>query len=190
MIDRMKESRKLTHGWFVLPDRPGDRTLEQQLEGLSPLLAEVDGKSVLDVGCAEGLISHECARRGAILVHGIEFVGSAVAKARELTGDLPCDFFHDDANIYEPKLRYDIVLLLAVLHKLVNPTEACIRLASAAKELCVVRMGLTGKETIIDGRSGSNAHYIGRTMRQRGFEMVQMTQGPLSEETWYYRRKT
>jgi len=184
-----KDARKLTHGWFVTPDRPGDRTLEQQLEGLGSLTASVSGKTILDVGCAEGLIGHELARRGALLVHGLDFVETAVLTARELAGDLPCDFFHEDANEYEPKLQYDIVLLLAVLHKLKNPTEACTRLASAARELCVIRMGLTGRETIVDGRSEYNPHYIGKAMRRMGFEMTEMTEGPLAEETWYYRRK-
>ena len=46
-------------GWFSTKGRLGDRTLKQQLMGLDPLFAECKGKTVLDVGCAEGLISIE-----------------------------------------------------------------------------------------------------------------------------------
>ena len=50
-------------GWFVTDGRAGDRTLAQQLVGLDKI--NVQGATVLDVGCAEGLISIEMAKRGA-----------------------------------------------------------------------------------------------------------------------------
>ena len=54
-----KAKKIATIGWFTTAKRPGDRTLEQQLVGLDKVLAEVAGKTVLDAGCAEGLISME-----------------------------------------------------------------------------------------------------------------------------------
>ena len=56
-------------GWFVINHdkaghRDGDRSLEQQMRGLEKLVREVHGKTVLDIGCAEGLISMALVRAG------------------------------------------------------------------------------------------------------------------------------
>lgn len=183
-LDRME-----SHGWFTLPGHPGDRTLEQQLTGLEQLILEVKGKTVLDVGCAEGLVGITCAKAGALSTHGIEIVHKHVVFAVGYKGDLPCTFEKADANEYVPRQQYDIVLMLAVLHKLKNPTEACIRFAKAAKNLCIIRMGADKAEIIVDARSLYVPHFIGVTMREQGFVMERMERGPYNECTWYYRRR-
>lgn len=115
--------------WFKVGAKPGDRTLDQQLMGLDPLFAEIEGKSVLDVGCAEGLIAIECARRGASAVTGFEIRSAAVETARKLVKTLAgvgqVYFETGDANHYPPNARYDVVLMLAVLHKLRDPSAMC-----------------------------------------------------------------
>lgn len=185
---KKKLERIRNHGWFNLPDHPGDRTIEQQMIGLRPLLSEVKGKAVLDVGCAEGLVGMECAKAGAARVHGIEIVQKHVYFARDYCRELPCTFEEADANHYDPQEKYDVVLMLAVLHKLKDPTASCIRLARACTNLCVVRMGPDKKEVIIDARSDNTPHYIGDTMRQLRFVVETMQSGPFGECTWYYRK--
>jgi hypothetical protein len=37
-------------------------------------------------------------------------------------------------------MMFDVVLLLAVLHKLRDPSAACARFARQARDLCVVRL--------------------------------------------------
>lgn len=184
-----KEARKLVHGWFVTPDRPGDRTLEQQMTGLGPLLAEVEGKTLLDVGCAEGLISIECARAGAASTFGFDYFEWHLPISESLAQGLPCKFARLDANEWNPPEQYDIVLLLAVLHKLKDPTAACEKFAGAARDLCVIRLSPDGTEIIKDGRSRNVPHDIGRTMRYLGFAAERSELGPLGEVTWYYRRQ-
>lgn len=185
---KKKLERIKNHGWFSLPNHPGDRTLEQQITGLRLLFNEVKGKTVLDVGCAEGLIGVECAKAGAARVHGIEIVQKHVVFARDYAREWPCIFEEADANHYDPQEQYDIVLMLAVLHKLRDPTAACIRMARACTDLCVIRMGPDKKEVIVDARSGGTPHYIGDAMRQQGFLVENMKSGPFGECTWYYRR--
>jgi 2-polyprenyl-3-methyl-5-hydroxy-6-metoxy-1,4-benzoquinol methylase len=156
-------------GWFSLPGRLGDRNLKDQLKGLGWLFANCKGKSVLDVGCAEGLISIELAQRGAAAVHGVEIVPEHVAEGNKLRGDLPVTFEVGDANVWRPKRAYDIVIALALLHKTRNPTAVCAALSECAREAVVLRLPPAHAPTIIDERSKNEPHYIGSIMARAGF---------------------
>lgn len=160
-------------GWFSTPGRPGDRSLTDQMKGLDWLFANCRGKTVLDVGCAEGLISIELAKAGAVAVHGVEIVPQHVQIGRKLQGDLPICFEVGDANTWAPKRQYDIVIMLALLHKLRNPTEAAHRFAAAARHAVVLRMPPLHAPTIVDPRSGNNPHHIGDVLMKLGFVLTE-----------------
>lgn len=174
-------------GWFATADRPGDRTLEMQMLGLDPLLDECKGANILDVGCAEGLISIELAKRGAE-VTGVDIVESHIEMARHLRGHLSCRFEIQDANEYQPD-DYDIILLLAIMHKLKDPSRACARFANAAKNLVVMRLPPEHAPSIVDERSGYVKHDMSAVMTWYGFELERVTRGSFSEWTGYYRRR-
>lgn len=177
-------------GWFNIPGRPGPRTLEQQLLGLDPLFAECKGKTVLDVGCAEGMISIELARRGALAVHGIEVATRRVKVGRFRVGPLPVTLEVADANVWQPRRQYDIVLALAVLHKLKDPSSAARRLADACKDLMVLRLPPAMGHCIIDGRSACKPHAIDQVLTAAGFEVERTAyDGPFGEFVSYWRRK-
>jgi 2-polyprenyl-3-methyl-5-hydroxy-6-metoxy-1,4-benzoquinol methylase len=176
-------------GWFHTPGRLGDRSLDQQLMGLDPLFDVCKDKTVLDVGCAEGLISIELAKRGARAVHGVEIIAKHVEVANRLGAPYPISFEVQDASEWTPKRDYDIVLLLAILHKFENPTAACARLIAHAREWVVFRTPPRGAPTIIDARSGLNPHYIGDTMKKAGFVLTSgLKNGPFDEWVGYYKR--
>lgn len=181
----MAEQKKL--GWFTTPGRLGDRTLESQLIGLDRLLRECDGQTILDVGCAEGLIGMELARRGARLVHGVEVVPGHIDVAKELRGDLPCSFEVANANSYEPQGQFDTVLMLAVLHKLKDPSAACKRFAAAARRTVVIRLPPYGL-VIVDSRSENVPHDIGLAMADAGFTLDEVVAGPREEWLGYFVR--
>ena len=176
-------------GWFNTAGRPGDRSLDQQLIGLDPLLAEAAGKTILDIGCAEGLISIELAHLGgARHVHGIEIVPGHIDIAKQLAGDLPCEFEVADANNYLPTETYDIVIALALLHKLRDPSAAATRFARHARSLVVLRLPPENAPIIIDARSGNVPHDISLAMHQSGFALERLTSGPFNEWCGYWRR--
>lgn len=181
MAEQMKQ------GWFHTKNRLGDRSIAQQMEGLDWLLQNVAGKSVLDVGCAEGLISIALAQSGAGACHGIEIVQGHVDVGNKLRKGLPCLFEQGDANDYKPKRTYDIVILLAVLHKLRNPTESLFRLVEAARETVVIRLPPYGS-TIVDERSGFEPHDIDMAMVKAAFTRVHDARGPINEWVGVYRR--
>jgi SAM-dependent methyltransferase len=182
---------KPVKGWFSTPGRPGDRTLADQLKGLDPLLEACKGKTVLDVGCAEGLISLELVKRGASAVHGVEIVKEHVEVARRASAGLPVMFEHADLNHWRPRREYHIVIALAVLHKLRNPTEVAKALAGAARELVVLRLPPRDAPVIIDSRSGHEPHHIGDAMGDMGFELAEESYaGHYNEWVGVYTRRT
>jgi ubiquinone/menaquinone biosynthesis C-methylase UbiE len=183
----MAQSRPVK-GWFDTPGRLGDRTLKQQLMGLDDLIARVPGKTVLDVGCAEGLISMQLFDEGAKAVHGLEVVAEHVKVADKIRGDRACTFEVADANTYVPVREYDIVIMLALLQKLRNPSAACARFAKAAREMVVLRLPPANAPTIIDARSGGHPHRIGDVITSNGFMLKNAQLGHLGEWIGYYER--
>lgn len=133
------------------------------------MFANVKGKTVLDLGCAEGLISIKLAQNGAVAVHGVEVVGEHVAVGNKLRGALPVTFEHADLNHWRPKRQYDIVIALALLHKLKNPTAACADFVAAARHSVVMRLPPQHAPTVIDDRSGNQPHHLGSVMKNAGF---------------------
>ena len=101
-----------------------------RLEGLEPLLSASARKSVLDIGCCEGLIAWEFARRGARRVHGFDRDLAGVLIARRLFRDMPIEAVFETfdlaqgARAFEEAFsrsleeQYDIVLFLGVYHHL------------------------------------------------------------------------
>ncbi len=155
--------------WFQIDGKPGDRTLKQQLKGLGDLRDRVKGKTVLDVGCAEGLISMYLIDHGAAAVHGLEVRPDFVEMGNKLRGDRACTFEVADANDYEPVRQYDIVIMLAVLHKLRDPSAAAKRFATTARETVVLRTPPATPATVIDDRSGGEKHHVGAVIVGCGF---------------------
>lgn len=181
--------------WFrIKGEADGDRTLAEQLMGLDPMFAEVQGKSVLDLGAAEGLISIECARRGAASVRGLEIVSGHVDIARRLGRGLPCRFECADVAVMAKeemeagKTRpVDIVLALAILHKLRHPQTVAKYIAAIAG-LAVVRYPEGSMGVIRDERSGFTAFDVPTFFRDRGFKIERSEHGPRGEYMHYFRR--
>jgi len=181
-------AKQIVEGWFSTDGRLGDRTLDQQMKGLGPLIERVPGKTVLDVGCAEGLIAMKLYDEGASAVHGLEIVPGHAAVANKLRADRGCTFDVADANAYKPKRKYDIVIMLAILHKLTDPTAACKRFASAARELVVLRLPPRTAPVIVDRRSGNYSHDMEAALETCGFFLTRKTLGHMEEWVGFFEK--
>jgi 2-polyprenyl-3-methyl-5-hydroxy-6-metoxy-1,4-benzoquinol methylase len=146
-------------GWFDRPGVQGDRTLAQQMTGLDLVVEVARGRTVLDLGCAEGLIGLELMRAGAEQLDGIELVHNRVVAAgrnAEAAG-LPARFWRQDLETFadEPPAdlapRYGIVLALSVAHKLARPERFLAAAAERCADLLAVRLPAP---VIRDRRSG------------------------------------
>lgn len=174
-------------GWFAIPGvQDGDRTLEQQIKGLDAI--DFVGKTVLELASAEGLMSKWMIERGAKSVDGIEIVADHVKEAWRQCNGLPCGFNVMDLNkVGWPVRDYDIVMALAILQKLKNPSYVAQTYARCCKEM-VIRLPPENAPLVIDARSGNVPYDIDKVMREEGFERVRVTEGHLKEWTGVYRR--
>lgn len=147
---------KRPKGWFVIPGvQAGDRTLEDQRRGLEAAIAEVQNAraagtplSVLDLGCAEGLLGREFVLAGADQVVGVELVREHVIVACQVCKDVmpPLELVHSGIAEFaiveqkrEPFRRFDLVLALSVCHKLRDPSVGLRYAARAARRLLCFR---------------------------------------------------
>lgn len=92
------------------------KNITDRLRGLDYLFDRMEGQTVLDVGCAEGVISEICYTSGAESVYGVDVRPEAVVNARK---NCPRGTFSNvDVRHWTPPDKYDIVLFLGVYHHL------------------------------------------------------------------------
>jgi SAM-dependent methyltransferase len=98
-----------------------------RLDGMLDILLRCRGASVLDVGCNRGLVGFELANNGATVVHGCDIYEEGIATARGLFIDLrSVESKFEVVDLTGPGAlgmafgdsRYDIVVMLATMHKL------------------------------------------------------------------------
>jgi len=178
--------------WFAVGGKPGDRTLEQQMVGLDRLMAAVPGKTVLDCGCAQGLISIEMARAGAEYVHGVEILQPFVDTAWREAGDLEnVGFEQGDMNHWRPGANafFDVVVALAILQKLRDPSAVAHMLANTARELIVIRTPPGRDPWVLPPERGRAVpHDIGRVLRHRGWRLSEQLAGTFGEVIGYWEK--
>lgn len=171
-------------GWFVIPGvQEGARTLAEQMLGLEPAFAEIKGKTVLDLGCAEGLIMQEALKAGAALVHGVECNAELMIQdgltvtIANLSLGLPAGL----------RDQYDIVLLLAIVHKLRSPADRLREFAARATERVVIRLPLGSKGRLHSKHSQEKCD-CNVVMRECGLSLEQTLPGPRGELVQHWRR--
>jgi SAM-dependent methyltransferase len=180
-------------GWFRIEGvQDGDRTLEEQLRGLEVI--DFRGQGVLDLGCAEGLIAHYALLNGAEFVDGAEIIEAHVKEARRQCAQFGARarFLHMDLARFDAeqfRSRYDVVLLLAILHKLRRPLDLLRQLASLSVGLYVVRLPAQGAGVISDERSGCVAYDVPAWFEGAGFDLERTSAGTFDEWVGYFRRR-
>lgn len=185
----------MRHGWLAIPGvQTGDRTLEEQVAALRPAIEEAQGKTVLDLGCSEGLIGREFALAGAAKVYGLEALPDHLAVASRQCKGLPMEFHVTDLNVGLDQLLYsaDIVLALGIAHKLQDPGRFIRFAADSSRDLVLIRSGLRADENgIINSKHWKTTCDSHAIMRGRGFELEKKIVGPAPhfESVEYWRRK-
>lgn len=182
-------------GWFAIPGvQEGERTLEEQLLGLGPLLDEVEGMTVLDIGCAEGLITRALIERGARKVMAFDCNPDNIDAAARLGLDPHrARFAVHNANVIGPDeeacLHSDIVLGLAIFHKLRDPERMLKEWSRFAGELLVLRLP-GGSKGEFSAKHSKARCGVDEVLPPLGFILERTEQGPRDELVQYWRRST
>lgn len=188
----------LKKGWFKIPGvQEGDRSLADQMKGLERLVQAVRGKSVLDLGSAEGLIGIECVKAGASEVVGIESNPPLVEMARRMRGNLPEESRARFSVLLEEvgawandprRAQHDVILALAIIHKLQEPNRALQSIAESARELVVIRLPKGSKGYFVSKHHGTPCD-VNKSMARFGFALEHSEPGPHTELVQYWRRR-
>jgi 2-polyprenyl-3-methyl-5-hydroxy-6-metoxy-1,4-benzoquinol methylase len=186
----MALAQRVRKGWFAIPGvQAGDRRLEDQLKGLEHI--RFKDQSVLDLGCAEGLIARHALEQGAALVHGLDIVPVQVLEAQRQCAGLRAMFLRRDLNVFAPDdewmllRRYDVVLMLAILHKLQRPLELLRAVLTLRPNLCVVRLP-PGDGVILDPRSHLVPYNVPQFFERRDYKLERTTTGHFDEWVGYF----
>lgn len=170
--------------WFDTDTKKGKVTLEQQLTGLDLLKEIVPGKTVFDLGCAEGQIAAQVKSWGASKVHGADNRRDAVDHAVTLG----VNAILADADRFQPGKNYDVVLLLGILHKLKHPAETLRLMLAACNEICVIRLPCCQWPILRDSRSGGKPVVLQAVAAESGFQIIAEAEGPCGQWVGYLRR--
>jgi len=132
------------------------------------------------------LIAQAFARAGAAHVLGVDIVADNIAAAEQLAAGsgLPLEFRCADIAKLEaaPAGPFDIVLLLAVIHKTYEPVRMLQFYSSMARELVVVRLpGGARKGVYSHERRGNETVDVVGTMNGCGFDLARTERGPTRE---------
>lgn len=176
----------MRHGWFEVAGlQTGEHTLKARLHAIPPVLRErAKGASVLDLGCAEGLLGtwllDNCR---AVLVHGIDVEEPFLERARELAGERNATFFRADLNYLDVWIaenpgvllpQYDIVLALCIAKKMAQPERFLRTAASLCGDMLAIE---TPEPVIVDGRSAFRPVDITAELASCGLDCIETGAG-------------
>lgn len=183
-------------GWFSVPKlRPkGDRTLAEQMLGLAPALEFAKGKRVLDLGCAEGLIAREFAISGAAEVLGIELLASHLEVARAACKGQPacrfvCSHLDEYMDTHPEPTRFEVVLALGVIHKMLEPARLLQYAAASAAELLCFRAPAHATGGVVHSKHSRRGVDVPKTLRALGFTEGETIPGVRGEAVQYWWRQ-
>jgi ubiquinone/menaquinone biosynthesis C-methylase UbiE len=136
----------------------GDSHSDKKLAAIR-LPANLQGKTVLDLGCNEGYFALEAKRRGASRVVGLDHDAKSIAAAQKRASTEGLDIEFLVAKMDElPDGPFDVVLLLSALHYIEDPGRllAAIRSALSPTGVLILEIGVA---------SNSHGRVVARSLR-------------------------
>ena len=108
---------------------------------------DLAGRTVLDVGCAQGYFCFAALERGARRAVGWDINADRVRQARAIAQirGLPAEFHHRDIEEETPREAFDVVLCLNVLHHLTDPLATLETLIGLTREVLVLELASLGR---------------------------------------------
>ncbi len=173
--------------WFRSKTIKGFRSLSEQLTGLKWIFERAKGRTVLDIGSAEGAIAAELMKRGATSADCVELSESRCVLGRKLHPELRficrdvqmLDVEHDDLAP-----QYDMVLLLSILQKIPYPEDLLAYAEKTARHYIAIRIP---KPIMDDHRQKHRKIDVVKILKEKGWVHKTKT-GPRGEWVALFRR--
>lgn len=161
------------------------------MAGLHPALNDAAGKRVCDFGCAEGLISLEFAKVAARVL-ACDYNAAMVETAARLGSGVTNVEFRcvDLREVMSDRVTWacDVLLALAILHKMPDPQAALEFFADVTRELLVIRLPRGSNGDNVKAKHSGKSCSVNFTMKQRGFALEKTLTGPRQERVQYWRK--
>ena len=108
---------------------------------------DLTGKSVLDIGCNDGFMCFEAARRGAKRVLGVDVAGERIDRARRTADCLGLDVEFRVLDIETEPLdeMFDYILCLNVTHHMRYPIATLHRLMDMTRDKLILEVAALGR---------------------------------------------
>lgn len=139
-VEELLASHKFRYHRVPLPH--GLATPGQDRSSTAEIVFErsVEGRSVLDIGCALGYFCFEAEKHGASRVVGAELKDGRFRSANLLKGVLESrvEFVQKNLLAEEPTENFDVVLALNLIHHLPEPITSLQRLTALASERLIL----------------------------------------------------
>ena len=152
---------------------------------LKPMMGEISGKKILDVGSSDGFFSIQCAQLGAESVLGIEIDDVRVKRANLVKSILSIENVAFEAmDLYKlsNENKFDIIMALGMLHRVPDINEMLQKMSELADELVLEYKSyqkdedccFDGKEQMKDNKYNKlyqvpTDFYVENRLRELGF---------------------
>jgi 2-polyprenyl-3-methyl-5-hydroxy-6-metoxy-1,4-benzoquinol methylase len=138
-IDKILGVNKFGYQKIELPSGKSTRGRDRS-GGIALLNEDLSGKSVLDIGCAYGYFCFEAEKRNAARIVGTElkkerYIGANILK--EILSS-KCEFLYQDVIEFPLEEKFDVILLLNVIHHLKEPIHALRVVSRFCKEKLII----------------------------------------------------
>jgi len=115
-------------GYKQLRDNPDNANVLEEKPALFSLLPDLNGKSVLDLGCGYGENCAEFLRLGAVRVVGVDVSEKMLAVAKTETKGV--EYIRADMNdLFEIQGKYDMVTSSLAVHYIADFHKLCMQIA-------------------------------------------------------------
>jgi 2-polyprenyl-3-methyl-5-hydroxy-6-metoxy-1,4-benzoquinol methylase len=171
-------------GWFSIAGvQKGKYDLKDRIANLGTMRPRASGVTILDLGCAEGLIGKWLVdSSGANTLHGLDLHEPYIEMAQSLMRDYDARFLHADFDHFETWLdvnreallpQYDIVMALRVVQKLAKPDRFLSLIKPLVKKWFVIHVPTN---PIDDARSGHKTVDITEVLKPE-FKLIEYKDG-------------
>lgn len=131
----------LPYGVQTAPEHSSPARGENWESLLSALPEDLNGKTVLDIGCNAGAFSIEAKRRGATRVVGFDYSKQYIDQAKFCAEVLGLEIEYHIANVDEFLSqcgRFDIVIFVGVLYHLQDPIHVARLVKNVCNQICLL----------------------------------------------------